>query len=172
MESSRCPLSVLCTAANFPATMLPLHASLTASRQFLASMGRRYLGCYTGNMRHNLIPNARPSEMVQQNLFILYSKHIVVHDRNRVCNFWNLHHTLRQKLNANPWHFFLFFPKKTFTVVPSESIIYSHLTDWINRMKLPIIHKLVLFFQSFPCFLFKTFGSIRWDGVVTSIYHL
>ena len=81
MESSRCPLSVLCTAANFPATMLPLHASLTASRQFLASMGRRYLGCYTGNMRHNLIPNARPSEMVQQNLFILYSKHIVVHDR-------------------------------------------------------------------------------------------
>ena len=98
VESSRCPLSVLCTAANFPATMLPLHASLTASRQFLASMGRRYLGCYTGNMRHNLIPNARPSEMVQQNLFILYSKHIVVHDRNRLCNFGNLQHALRQNL--------------------------------------------------------------------------
>ena len=108
MESSRCPLSVLCTAANFPATMLPLHASLTASRQFLASMGRLYLGCYTGNMRHNLIPNARPSEMVQQNLFILYSKHIVVHDRNRVCHFWNLQHTLREKLNANP--LYLQFP--------------------------------------------------------------
>ena len=91
MESSRCPLSVLCTAANFPATMLPLHASLTASRQFLASMGRRYLGCYTGNMRHNLIPNARPSEMVQQNLFILYSKHIVVHDRNAACTATKSH---------------------------------------------------------------------------------
>ena len=91
VESSRCPLSVLCTAANFPATMLPLHASLTASRQFLASMGRRYLGCYTGNMRHNLIPNARPSEMVQQNLFILYSKHIVVHDRNAACTATKSH---------------------------------------------------------------------------------
>ena len=85
-QASRCPPRPMyhSSAANFPATMLPLHASLTASRQFLASMGRRYLGCYTGNMRHNLIPNARPSEMVQQNLFILYSKHIVVHNRNRV----------------------------------------------------------------------------------------
>ena len=73
---------------NATASRITYCISTILSQHGASPSPRRYLGCYTGNMRHNLIPNARPSEMVQQNLFILYSKHIVVHDRN----FWYLQH--------------------------------------------------------------------------------
>ena len=85
---------------------------------------------------------------------------------NFVPPVWKLHnpycHNLQWRvgtiLTISP-NFFCLFSKKNFTISPLESIIYSYFTELIE-WSYPYYTS--FFFQSFPCFLFKTFG--RWGG--------